>query len=92
MKVGKRARLNSPRYVHVIEHSVLRVWEIYALENAVFYIGCTTIYFLYTQHRMLKCTCIIIVINVLKPIVCQVANELHYCHETSFQYLSAPFK
>ena len=53
MKVGKRARLNSPRYVHVVEHSVLCVWEIYALENAVFYIGCTNhIFPVYTTQNV----------------------------------------
>ena len=39
-------------------HSMLRVWEIYALENAVFehcsLWAAQTINFLYTQHRMLK--------------------------------------
>ena len=47
MKVGKRARLSSPRYVHVVEHSVLCVWEIYALENVVFYI---VVYGLYKPY------------------------------------------
>ena len=43
------------------EHSVLRVWEIYALENVVFYIAYSlwavqTIHYLYTQHGMFKHT------------------------------------
>ena len=69
MKVGKRARLSSPRYVHVVEHSVLIV----CMGNLCFgkcgILHCglwvvQTIYFLYTQHmyRMLKCTCITIIV------------------------------
>ena len=43
------------------EHSVLRVWESYALENVVRVIHCSlwavqTINFLYTQHGMFKRT------------------------------------
>ena len=41
----------------VFEHSVLCVWEIYALENAVLRCGLwavQTINFLYVQHRMFE--------------------------------------